>query len=270
MECYTPNGHAWTDHTPCNISARETHCCNPGDYCLDNGHCLQVGLGWPMRIGRGTCTDSTWMSINCPTHCADVGLADEIAIYDAGLEVHDSTSKGTYCCAAMYNLSSQCPNVTRASSAPFSINAGHIIWNRTDGSVMANGTILESQLQQSITNVTTVTVTASSCSRKSDVAPITAGIAVPLGVCLLVSLAVIGVLVMRLRNTKEAMRKQQLGPAVQSRRWFDPFGQATQMQDQPFILSEAPNSKDPVEIDAHEHNLHPHELQDSQGHELRE
>lgn len=69
--CYTPNGAVWEGHTPCNQAADESHCCGSNDFCLSNGHCLQAEGVYANRIGRGSCTDSSWRSEACPYECSD-------------------------------------------------------------------------------------------------------------------------------------------------------------------------------------------------------
>jgi hypothetical protein len=73
--CYFPIGNVADGHTPCNASAEQSWCCASGNYCLSNGHCLQVTDNFSNRIGRGSCTDRTWRSPECPFECADGQLS---------------------------------------------------------------------------------------------------------------------------------------------------------------------------------------------------
>lgn len=66
--CFFPNGEVAQD-MPCNASAAVGVCC--GGYpnkmvCLDGGRC-QENTG---TIYRGTCTDQTWSSPECPQFCS--------------------------------------------------------------------------------------------------------------------------------------------------------------------------------------------------------
>lgn len=63
-QCYYPNKSTSTTDTPCDANADVSACCSPGDLCLANGLCLNYG-----RLSRGSCTDSTFSSSQCPQIC---------------------------------------------------------------------------------------------------------------------------------------------------------------------------------------------------------
>jgi hypothetical protein len=61
--CYYPDGTIGTEHVPCNQTITGfSACCNPLDSCSLSGICLGAS-GWDYR---GSCTDSSWGSANCP------------------------------------------------------------------------------------------------------------------------------------------------------------------------------------------------------------
>lgn len=65
--CYDSTG-AVTDNVPCNPDADVSVCCGANQYgiaCLDNKLCQ----GWDGQVFRGTCTDKTWKSPDCPQFC---------------------------------------------------------------------------------------------------------------------------------------------------------------------------------------------------------
>jgi hypothetical protein len=70
--CYFPNGVIARNDYPCTslISkspGTDVHCCEVGRTCLPNRMCSGISQdGNPMR---GTYTDSTWNSPNCPKFC---------------------------------------------------------------------------------------------------------------------------------------------------------------------------------------------------------
>lgn len=70
--CYYPDGTPGP-YTPCDESAEESACCDPGDACLSNGYCFQQGNGtaaWYLRLARGMCTN--WSSPECQNlYCKD-------------------------------------------------------------------------------------------------------------------------------------------------------------------------------------------------------
>ncbi|KAI9830953.1 MAG: hypothetical protein M1826_004069 [Phylliscum demangeonii] len=70
--CYTPNGSFDRDGFPCNVTAANngdgTSCCRANDVCYSSGICYQ---GWSGVTYRGTCTDASFKSKNCPSMCLD-------------------------------------------------------------------------------------------------------------------------------------------------------------------------------------------------------
>lgn len=70
QKCYFPDG-SESNYTPCRpqSSDQASACCLPIDICLDNSLCLaQTGYG---ALSRGSCTDATWQSDDCPRYCQD-------------------------------------------------------------------------------------------------------------------------------------------------------------------------------------------------------
>ncbi|KAF2173560.1 hypothetical protein M409DRAFT_48521 [Zasmidium cellare ATCC 36951] len=205
--CYTPNGAVWEGATPCNQTADESHCCGVNDFCLSNGHCLQAEGAYANRIGRGTCTDSSWRSEACPYECNDIRTDQDCALLLAY-----ETPDGSFCCDRGFNTETQsCPTASgKFGTTPFNMTLGRVIWNRTDGSIMQNGTLLPSQVQLSEAQ-TTVTLrpspSSSATSNSNDVTAVAAGIAVPLGILLLASLATIFFLWSKLKNLKKQIQK---------------------------------------------------------------
>lgn len=66
--CFYPNGSPANGDILCqdgNVSS----CCGPNSICLTNGLCLSVEQ--PFTLSRGSCTDSTWQSPQCPNVCKD-------------------------------------------------------------------------------------------------------------------------------------------------------------------------------------------------------
>ena len=72
-QCYSPDGTVQDSDSPCNVSLEESACCNDADICLDNGLCLPQALQ-SNSFYRGSCTDQSWQSGECPQYCADSKL----------------------------------------------------------------------------------------------------------------------------------------------------------------------------------------------------
>ncbi|RAR05697.1 hypothetical protein DDE83_007265 [Stemphylium lycopersici] len=72
--CYFPNGDVIEADTPCNSSGPST-CCGEGFACVSNNLCMvtehyDAGPGQSTYV-RGSCTDKTWESDECPQFCLD-------------------------------------------------------------------------------------------------------------------------------------------------------------------------------------------------------
>ena len=105
-------------------------------------------------------------------------------------------------CCSQFNVSTDtCTVGTKGSTAPFSLDAGLVIYNRTSGSTSPN-------ITNAVTRTVTATATSSasayaSSSSSGQEAAIGAGVGVPLGLALLVALA----LLLKQRGHKQILTK---------------------------------------------------------------
>jgi hypothetical protein len=81
--CYFPNGVIARDDYPCislisKSPGTDVHCCEVGRTCLPNRMCS--GNSQDENPMRGTCTDSTWDSPNCPKFCTPCKSPFELVI----------------------------------------------------------------------------------------------------------------------------------------------------------------------------------------------
>lgn len=75
--CYYPSGSIAPADIPCNHNPTEdSACCGQGFICLSNGLCQNplVAAGEFGLYSRGSCTDQSWTSSQCPKFC--VGDSD--------------------------------------------------------------------------------------------------------------------------------------------------------------------------------------------------
>ena len=70
QQCYFPDGDKVASDTACNPNALVSACCYDNQACLSNGLCVSDPHD-PVkaRLHRGTCTDASWKSGNCPREC---------------------------------------------------------------------------------------------------------------------------------------------------------------------------------------------------------
>ncbi|KAF2146240.1 uncharacterized protein K452DRAFT_283516, partial [Aplosporella prunicola CBS 121167] len=69
--CYYPAGNIAVSEYACQLNTTHSFCCVTGAKCLDNKLCdasALVNSSEPMYY-RGTCTDKTWQSDECPKFC---------------------------------------------------------------------------------------------------------------------------------------------------------------------------------------------------------
>jgi hypothetical protein len=65
--CYFPNGQQAIHDTAC--TANSSICCQRGATCLGNGLCFDPFGSAVGGYIRGSCTDRSWQSSNCPQYC---------------------------------------------------------------------------------------------------------------------------------------------------------------------------------------------------------
>lgn len=203
--CYFPNGLISPSDTPCHSPSSAngaSACCAYSDICLDNQLCLsQSGPAW---ITRGSCTDETWQSPGCSQNCSDVNPSGSAVIFPI-----NSQDQALFCCSQPNTTTNKCTVGTRGSTAPFYIEAGLVIFNRTSGSTSSNatntGTVTVTATTTALTlpsNASSVHNTLSSLSSSREEA-IGAGIGVPLGLALFIMLG----LLWRQTRQKQGLRK---------------------------------------------------------------
>jgi hypothetical protein len=67
--CYSPDGVIASGNYPCFLDQNQSACCGGGSICEASGLCRVVGSVGVSDLIRGTCTDSTWVSSECPLYC---------------------------------------------------------------------------------------------------------------------------------------------------------------------------------------------------------
>src|SRR5690348_15730855 len=71
--CYYPDGSVAPQDTACQDNDEESTCCGQGYACLSNNICMSTGdetqKAGATTFVRGSCTDKTWRSNNCPLFC---------------------------------------------------------------------------------------------------------------------------------------------------------------------------------------------------------
>ena len=80
--CYYPNGDASPQDVPCRDDTDDSTCCGPGYACLTNNICMATGLERQIpnaaKYDRGSCTDKSWRSSQCPNFCVNAAHGDTL------------------------------------------------------------------------------------------------------------------------------------------------------------------------------------------------
>jgi hypothetical protein len=97
--CYRPDGRPAPEDFPCLPGEGHSFCCGLGYACASNKICL-AGLSGGPSFNRGTCTDRSWSSPECPGFC--VGKVTSIFLYNTGLQPPLTTRKRKpYCSSSL-------------------------------------------------------------------------------------------------------------------------------------------------------------------------
>lgn len=211
--CYFPDGSQSSRDTPCRTPSpgQASACCAYFDICLDNSLCLaQSGNE---VVSRGTCTDQSWQSSDCPRYCQDV--------HTYGVTIYPFQDDKSFCCGPGNSSTNLCVNSALGNATPFAVEAGRVIFNRTSGSTSANdsetATVTVSFTATPSTSTSTPPLTDptifrdSPCSSNKSAA-VGLGVGVPLG------LALAGALGLLWRQ-----RSRELGARREARAWQEKY-----------------------------------------------
>ncbi|KAK3307803.1 uncharacterized protein B0T15DRAFT_85528 [Chaetomium strumarium] len=97
-KCYYPNGNEAGIDWACDENAENSPCCAGAPFgfaCLENGLCQ----GKDGKVIRGSCTDETWMSPECPHFCLNWDSVGHDLVPCSNVTGRDTS----YCCDEMPN-----------------------------------------------------------------------------------------------------------------------------------------------------------------------
>jgi hypothetical protein len=108
--CFYPDGsQAQSDHA-CHLTSEFSFCCAIGDNCLDNKLCVTKSDD-PQPYNRGSCTDKTWNSPECPRFCLDFSS-------DGGTWLVNCGDKGVCCFDVLVDRPEDCCSVNSSAHNP--------------------------------------------------------------------------------------------------------------------------------------------------------
>jgi hypothetical protein len=73
--CYNPDGALAQGNFPCFLDQKNSPCCGSNTICEDSGLCKVLDSVGVSDLIRGTCTDPTWSSPECPAYCLGLSLS---------------------------------------------------------------------------------------------------------------------------------------------------------------------------------------------------
>jgi len=100
--CYFPDGTYIDFDAPCFPDRPQSFCCGRNHTCMSNGLCRwpDAEMPSPLAYIRGSCTDRTWNSPECPQHCAN-------KLFNTA-EIVTSCPSNQYCCSTIDDYSDAC------------------------------------------------------------------------------------------------------------------------------------------------------------------
>ncbi|KAB8527801.1 hypothetical protein FH972_025452 [Carpinus fangiana] len=133
MSCYYPNGAVALNHTACDSSVANSHCCAWTDACLTNSYCLAASGNMTNTLKRGSCTDSSWSDPACPVQCSDVSTETTVILNMAS--ANHGSGIGTWCCNDFDQENNTCQDPTHNVKSPWGLANGRLIYDRKSGAI---------------------------------------------------------------------------------------------------------------------------------------
>jgi hypothetical protein len=159
--CFYPDtSQAQSDHA-CNLTAEVSFCCAIGDKCLDNKLCI-TDSDDPQVVqpyNRGSCTDKTWNSPECPRFCLDFSS-------DGGTWLVDCGDQGVCCYDVLADRPEDCCSANSSAQNPVLTLDGEA----TAFTLIENGAATQTRIMPSSSSSTTATTTTPTSSTSSAVA----------------------------------------------------------------------------------------------------
>jgi hypothetical protein len=174
--CYYPDGSTAQSDFACNLTAEHSFCCAVGYNCLENKICVAVGEStW----NRGSCTDKSWNSPECPRFCMDFrqngGSFIVNCAEDAGVCCYDTLvfpeENRVDCCSA--NLTEQNPvTMLPGEPTPFTlISKGASTQTKIMSSSSSSSSSSTSTTSATSTGSSTTATTTTPTSSTSNASP---------------------------------------------------------------------------------------------------
>jgi hypothetical protein len=208
--CFYPDGsQAQSDHA-CNLTAEVSFCCAIGDNCLDNKLCVTKSDD-PQPYNRGSCTDKTWNSPECPRFCLDFSS-------DGGTWLVNCGDKGVCCFDVLADRPEDCCSVNSSAQNPVLTLDGEA----TPFTFISSGAATQTRiLPTSSTTATTITPTidtspsptpAASDSPPSSNLTISAYVGIAIGIA--GAIALLWAAIHLLRKRRRSNRQQTHSPMM--------------------------------------------------------
>jgi hypothetical protein len=167
--CFYPDGSQAQSDYACNLTAEHSFCCAIGYNCLDNKICVAEGYSdW----NRGSCTDKTWNSPDCPRFCMDFSSSGGSWLVncaeDAGVCCYDTLAASPEdCCSA--NLTGQNPvSKLPGEPTPFTlITSGASTQTRVLSSSSSSSSSISATSATSSSTTSTISTSTSTTSAVS-------------------------------------------------------------------------------------------------------
>jgi len=224
--CFYPDGSQAQSDYACNLTAEHSFCCAIGYNCLDNKICVAEEYSdW----NRGSCTDKTWNSPDCPRFCMDFSSSGgswlvncgekDVCCYDTLAEFPND------CCSA--NLTGQNPvSMLPGEPTPFTlITSGASTQTRSLSPSSSSSTTTATSTTSTITTSTSTTpsstaspTTTSTPSPTAAASPpsntLTTGAYVGIAIGIAAAIALLGAFIFLFRRRQRSNRQQTQSPVM--------------------------------------------------------
>ncbi|KAK2797824.1 hypothetical protein FQN50_009068 [Emmonsiellopsis sp. PD_5] len=235
--CYTPDGSISND-MPCNPAAEVSVCCEDTFVCTENKLCQPMDWyngtdGDPLQLIRGTCTDKTWESPECPGRCIAESPGGGEWVMRCGSGSEEYCCSDASCCkngGKRYNL----------GNSSMSAIAGQQVLTTTQSSRPTSTSTSMSITTSTLTDPTPTALETDGTSPGASTNSHSKTIAIGVGVGAGCGVVILGCLLFLFWRK----RKRGRDAAAQAARVADPTAHGSYMASQSGMMSEAEKARE--------------------------
>jgi hypothetical protein len=190
--CYWPDAtivdHNYIPCTNTTTTGTYTPCCIVGDYCFSNGLCLGTGS---MTTYRGSCTDRSWASPDCPQYCLELCAGSGCGVWPCDGNGHFGCVKEDCGTEQQIVVPAGTILLNAALSSAIAITQTSATTSSSEATPTHSTTSSSTRSTPSVSASAIGSIDAQSCHSPGTLAGVGIGIGVPLSIALLVVLVLL-------------------------------------------------------------------------------